>query len=259
MKKIILMLLLIGVIFISGCIGQNQQNVQQTQTSQPKVAKENIVLVDHNSFTPRQITIIKGETITWKNTASFQGLPYDRHTITSGSIDAACSQGKQGVIQNTECGVADEKFSGSADGGTFSFTFDQEGTYTYYIAEHPALAGLGTVAVSSNQQSGVKEFRLEAPHAGYTFYFENRPVLKVSVNKGDKVKILATSDLLSHKHGITIDEYGLNEVIPTEDPDNPKIIEFTADKAGTFKIYCKTCLTGAFGPHPWMESILEVK
>lgn len=126
--------------------------------------------------------------------------------------------------------------------------------------QSPLLAGTGAIVVTSPSNSGnIKEFKVQAPHAGYTFYFDNRVVAKVSVNKGDKVRFLATSDLLSHNHGITIDEYGINEAILTEDENNPKIIEFGADKSGMFKIWCKTCLTGTFGPHPWMEAMLEVK
>lgn len=257
MKSALMVLMIAGVLFVAGCVGQTPQGSQQTQDEKPR---ENAVLVAHNSFNPRQLTISKGEAVIWKNTVSFQGLPYDKHTITSGKIDSTCSQGKPGVIQNTGCGVADGKFAGVANGGTYSFTFNEAGTYMYYIAEHPTLAGLGTIVVTGqSSSSGVKEFKVQAPHAGYTFYFEGRPVVKVSANKGDRIRFLAVSDIPSHNHGIAIDEFGVNEAVLTEDENAPKVIEFTADKAGTFKIYCKTCLTGTFGPHPWMEATLDVK
>lgn len=116
-------------------------------------------------------------------------------------------------------------------------------------------------ASSDANNDGVIEFKLLAPHAVYTFYDENGKILPfgITVKKGDRVRFLATSDLLKHNHGVTIDEYGINEIISTEDEKNPKVIEFTADKSGTFRIWCKTCLTGIFGPHPGMEATLDVE
>ena len=94
---------------------------------------------------------------------------------------------------------------------------------------------------------------------GHTFY---QPPDTITVNKGDKVRIEATAaqGTGSHKHGIAIDEYGINKAVTTEDKNNPTIIEFTADKQGTFKIYCKSCLEGPYGEnHPKIEAKLVVQ
>ena len=109
----------------------------------------------------------------------------------------------------------------------------------------------------------VKEFSLTVVHTGYT-------PNKITVNKGDTVRILAVTGPGQewHGHGVTIDEYGINEVVRTTDEANPVVIQFTADQAGTFKIYCKTCndesdgdswkkKTG--GEHPDIQATLEVK
>lgn len=104
------------------------------------------------------------------------------------------------------------------------------------------------------EESDVKEFRLYAPHQGYTFTPK-----ELKVKKGDKVRFVATSNLLNHRHGVTIDEFGINEAILTADTNNPKIIEFTANKTGSFRIWCKTCLSGAFGAHSWMQATLIVE
>ncbi|MEM5805530.1 MAG: cupredoxin domain-containing protein [Candidatus Aenigmatarchaeota archaeon] len=82
-----------------------------------------------------------------------------------------------------------------------------------------------------------------------------------TVNKGDTVRILAVTapGTASHNHGITIDEYGINQVVTTEDPDNPTVIEFVANKSGTFRIYCKPCWDGPFGRnHPNIQATLIV-
>ncbi len=101
--------------------------------------------------------------------------------------------------------------------------------------------------------AGVKEFQMTIFHTGYS-------PSTLTVNKGDTVRILAItgSGTAAHNHGITIDEYGVNQAVTSE--SNPVKIEFTADKQGTFSIYCKTCQEGAFGAaHPDIRGILAVK
>ena len=111
-------------------------------------------------------------------------------------------------------------------------------------------------------EPSLKEFKVKITHAGYLFYYKNRPVLKVSVNKGDTVRFLATTDdgEIDHKHGIAIDEYGINRVVLTANENWAEKIEFVANRAGSFRIYCKTCLEGSYGTdHPDLEGVLEVK
>lgn len=98
----------------------------------------------------------------------------------------------------------------------------------------------------------VKEFKLKITHEG------GYEPPTFTVTQGDTVKFLATSDPVTHKHGITIDEYTLNVEVTKKAAESPQAIEFVADKAGEFTIYCKTCLDG-FGPHPWMVGKLTVE
>ncbi len=112
-----------------------------------------------------------------------------------------------------------------------------------------------------DQPASIKEFKIKATHAGYVFYGNGRPLLKLSIDKGDKVRLLATTDTaeIDHNHGITIDEYSINEVVDTANENSPKIIEFTADKTGNFRIYCKPCLNGSYGKdHPDIQAFLTV-
>ncbi|MBS3174762.1 cupredoxin domain-containing protein [Candidatus Woesearchaeota archaeon] len=107
--------------------------------------------------------------------------------------------------------------------------------------------------ISINPQ--VKEFQIEIEHTSYT-------PNEFKVKQGDTVKFLAivAQGTSSHNHGITIDEYVVNEAVVVEDINNPKIIEFVADKKGTFEIYCKTCWSGSFGRgHPDIKARLIVE
>ncbi|MEK6982340.1 MAG: cupredoxin domain-containing protein [Candidatus Micrarchaeota archaeon] len=119
-----------------------------------------------------------------------------------------------------------------------------------------------TAVAPSTATDTAKEFKVTIGHdSGYN-------PKAFTVNKGDVVRFLAVTEPGTswHGHGITIDEYGVNQVVKSEDKSNPVKIQFTADKTGTFKIYCKTCdeptnswkaTTG--GAHPDIQATLIVK
>lgn len=97
---------------------------------------------------------------------------------------------------------------------------------------------------SMTDEAQVKEINLEA----YQFRFSPETI---TVNKGDIVKIHATSRDVPH--GVFIKEYGINEKV-----EKGKItdIEFTADKSGEFDIICSVyCGQG----HQNMKAKLVVK
>lgn len=118
---------------------------------------------------------------------------------------------------------------------------------------------MGCTQQQANQQTepGIKEFTMTV---GHTFY---NPAT-ITVKKGDMVKINAISARgtglesgLSHNHGITIDEYNIDVATPSE--TTPVVINFIADKEGTFSIYCKSCWDGPFGRgHPDIRATLVV-
>ncbi len=98
----------------------------------------------------------------------------------------------------------------------------------------------------------VREFNVTIFHTGYS-------PSSFTVNKGDTVRfrVLTSPGTIEHMHGITIDAYNINEdaLSVTE----PKVIEFVADKSGTFSVYCKTCWDGIFGRgHPDIRTSLTV-
>ena len=91
---------------------------------------------------------------------------------------------------------------------------------------------VGTIASSGN----FKEFTITARQ----FQFEPSTI---EVNKGDKVRLIVTSKDVPH--GISIPEYSINERL---EPNKPVTIEFTADKPGTFTVFCSVlCGSGHLG------------
>ncbi len=86
------------------------------------------------SFRPETVTVKAGTTVTW--TQKDPGF----HTVTSGTVE----QGVAGVTP-----APDGRFDSPelATGKTFTHTFDQAGTYSYFCEIHPATMR-GVVQVS---------------------------------------------------------------------------------------------------------------
>jgi plastocyanin len=140
MKKELIIGLLAMVLLISGCTSAPTTTPQPTQTqpvmtntipptetpaptttAQPPLPPGVAVEIKGFAYNPLTVTISKGTTVTWTNSDSAP------HTVTSVS------------------GAFD---SGSiSQGGTFSHTFDQAGTFEYSCTIHPTIVH-GTVIVT---------------------------------------------------------------------------------------------------------------
>ncbi|HUG30291.1 MAG TPA: plastocyanin/azurin family copper-binding protein [Candidatus Limnocylindria bacterium] len=95
-----------------------------------------VSIVD-NTFEPAEIVIAEGDTVTWTVTAA-SGAP---HTVTSAAADGAA----QGAAFDSQ--ADDPDLTKVKDvGGTFSFTFDEAGTFAYLCTVHP-IEMTGTVEV----------------------------------------------------------------------------------------------------------------
>jgi plastocyanin len=89
------------------------------------------VSTQNDFFSPADLTINVGDTVQWTNPT---GTP---HTSTSG---AGCGHNTTGVVWD----------SGSLSRGeSFSFTFDQPGTYPYFCSFHCFLGMTGTITVNA--------------------------------------------------------------------------------------------------------------
>lgn len=97
-----------------------------------------------------------------------------------------------------------------------------DGSYVGRIAPKCEFAACPTV-----EQPAVKEFRV----VGKNFAFVPSTI---TVKKGDKVKIIFENS--EGFHDFKIDEYG----VATKKTKSPttEVLEFTADKAGSFEYYC---------------------
>jgi cytochrome c oxidase subunit 2 len=71
------------------------------------------------------------------------------------------------------------------------------------------------------------------------------------VRKGERVKLVMTA--ADHDHGFKLDDFNINQKIPRE---TTVVVEFTADKAGTFQFRCSNvCGIG----HRGMKGTLVVE
>lgn len=97
------------------------------------------VSIVNNAFEPAEIVIAEGDTVTWTVTAA-SGAP---HTVTS----AAAGGAEQGATFDSQ--TDDPNLTKLKDvDGTFSFTFDEAGTYPYLCTVHPTEM-TGTVEVAA--------------------------------------------------------------------------------------------------------------
>jgi plastocyanin len=112
-KYLILLTLFIGIFTLTGCNNSNKTDSNNTnnevQSGDVKISLENF------AFSPKEITIKTGTKVIWTNNDSTS------HTIISD----------------------DGTFSSSTlkTNGTFEFTFNTKGTFSYHCSIHPSMTG----------------------------------------------------------------------------------------------------------------------
>ncbi|HEY4708746.1 MAG TPA: cupredoxin family copper-binding protein [Candidatus Acidoferrales bacterium] len=109
-RNIVVCAVLLGVVASSAMI----RGVSIARAAENKDAAVTVT-VDNFSFTPKEITVAAGTTITWVN---HDDVP---HTVVS----------------------TDKKFRSKAldTDDQFSFTFTDSGTYAYFCSVHPMMTG----------------------------------------------------------------------------------------------------------------------
>ncbi|MBI2107135.1 cupredoxin domain-containing protein [Candidatus Woesearchaeota archaeon] len=127
MKKTYLVIILLGIFLIAGCSKtsiENQQTNEQPFVEPPAEANQEeppaqepssqtySINIKSYAFSPAEIRIKKGDTITWTNNDAVS------HTVTSDS----------GSELNSEA---------LSQGESYSHTFNAQGTYEYYCKPHP--------------------------------------------------------------------------------------------------------------------------
>ncbi|MDQ4124656.1 MAG: plastocyanin/azurin family copper-binding protein [Actinomycetota bacterium] len=97
-------------------------------------AEGKAVVVEHVAFSPARLEVDAGSKVTWTNRDDNVV-----HTATSGT------PGDKGVpgLDNGTPARPDGTFDGEMDGAdaSFSFTFDEPGTYAYFCRVHQSMTG----------------------------------------------------------------------------------------------------------------------
>jgi len=117
------------------------QPSQQPPTSQGPVVKENVVTYTNTGYSPKTLTIKKGETVTFKNQSSRSMWPasavHPSHRVYSGtSLEQHCPD---------VAGTAFDACKGYLPGESWSFKFDKVGTWKYH--DHLDPSDTGTITV----------------------------------------------------------------------------------------------------------------
>jgi plastocyanin len=89
----------------------------QSQSTDTKPEATNQVVINNFAFSPANITVKKGTTVTWMNNDS------TTHTVTE-------NDGQKGPDSGD-----------LATGKSYSFTFESNGTFKYHCAIHPEMTG----------------------------------------------------------------------------------------------------------------------
>lgn len=126
--------LAISLVFTGACGGASESADQTSSTATTAEADEPAnseaamamtVEIIEFAYSPKQITVKVGDTVSWVNRDAFL------HTVTSGAVDGP---------EN----IADDKFDEDLDeaGSEASVTFDEAGTFTYFCKQHNAMDGV---------------------------------------------------------------------------------------------------------------------
>lgn len=113
MKSYVLKISACAVLLAMGAVAATQRANYFARAAEDQAAIN--VTIDNFSFTPKEITVPKGTTVTWIN---HDDVP---HTVVS----------------------TDKKFKSRAldTDEKFSFTFSDTGTYGYFCSVHPVMTG----------------------------------------------------------------------------------------------------------------------
>ncbi len=120
-KRTILFVGLIGgALLLAACSNSSIEETTTTAAATPPPAAGREVSIVNFAFDPAELTVSVGDTITWTNNES--GIP---HTTTA------------------DDGLWDSATLNPDD--TYSFTFTEPGTYTYFCSIHPSMRASITV------------------------------------------------------------------------------------------------------------------
>lgn len=133
---IVVLLIIVGAVFAlagnkkkdtSGTQPMNMNNSQSSSSnsnSSSTPVSTDAVTIQSFAFTPQDITVKVGTTVTWTNQDSIG------HTVTSDDGDSLSPKLNSNMLQK---------------GDTYTYTFSTPGTYKYHCSVHPEMTGTVTV------------------------------------------------------------------------------------------------------------------
>lgn len=125
------MVVLIAVLMVWGVAACNDS---PTRSSNDENDDNYVVTMESASFSPADIEVPVGTTVTWENDSSVE------HTVTSGSDGDHDGYFDSGMV---------------SPGETYTYTFDEAGTFEYYCIPHLDAGMTGTVTVvNGNENEG---------------------------------------------------------------------------------------------------------
>ena len=114
---IIMAIALCFSITISSCNTGKAQSTTSANSSGDTIEKDAQVVIEKMAYSPASITIMKGSKVTWTDKQSF--IPHDVVSDKDGLFDSG------NMYKND----------------TFSYTFNDIGTFTYYCSHHKKMHG----------------------------------------------------------------------------------------------------------------------
>ena len=114
-KARLIILLLVSTLVLISCMPQTPTEV----TEEPEEPTGTVVTMEGLTYQPAEITVSAGTTVTWTNEDNVG------HTVTAGT-------------RESPTGLFDQNVPA---GDSFSYTFEETGTYDYYCSIHPGMNG----------------------------------------------------------------------------------------------------------------------
>jgi plastocyanin len=113
------------------------QMTQTSTTSSASVSNTTQVMIQNYAYSPAQITVPAGTTVTWINLDSIG------HTVTEGTPEAAKPVSSR--VFDSSRGSSGANVILIQQGQSWNFTFTTPGEYDYYCIPHPYMRGHITV------------------------------------------------------------------------------------------------------------------
>jgi plastocyanin len=127
---------LVALTAMLGACSSNDKSDRKEMSGDDAKNGRTVIMTSSHQFSPQDVTIKAGESVTWKNSAN------DVHTVTA---DPSRAKMKENV--SVPAGAKPFHSGDIAPGKTYRYTFTTPGTYRYVCLTHEDKGMTGTVTV----------------------------------------------------------------------------------------------------------------